>query len=401
MWSFRVLAVLGCVDDERAAFTCTGQWANKVGTPKCAGAMSSTCVESSCCDAQPVCADKQGAWLLAQALGSGCRKDSAAEFWDLEKTAVVLPASATDAQIKANCCTPTSEAQCSDWKLSTCSTGKVLKIGSHDAPADSGTPMRIITQSSFNDKCCEVPPVTCADKQGAWLFAQVGGGGCHLPIKTAEFWDTEKTAVVLPTSATRAQIKDKCCTLTSKAQCSDWTSSICPTGTQRKTGSHDAPADSGDTMLAITQSSFNDKCCEVTCAHKQGAWLLAQGIGGGCAENSAAEFWDLKKTAVVLPTSPTVAQIKANCCTPSSEAQCSDWSLKTCATGTHITGTRAAPANSGTPVRDLTQVKFREVCCRAPMTCAEYDVVNAAGSRGLAVWVSFVLAGVFATGLQY
>jgi hypothetical protein len=110
-YTVAVLAVMPVVTGQ---YTCSNGWKVKSGTPRCAGAMSSTCSTGTCCAPQPTCASFQLAWLASQLLGAGCVEDS--KFFDLKKISVNVADPEGEAEVKAACCTPFADAKCSEWE---------------------------------------------------------------------------------------------------------------------------------------------------------------------------------------------------------------------------------------------------------------------------------------------
>lgn len=244
------------------AYECPGGWTAKSGTPTCPGTTSSACTHQACCNMEPTaaptpapthaktCSDYSVAWVLSQALGSGCKTDN--KFFDLKNLANAVASPQADADVKAACCTPFADATCSDWNLMACPSSKT-KVMTNSAPG--GNDMEL-SQSDFEDHCCvptPAPTYTCASFSVTWAAAQLVGNGCKTDSK---FFDMKKLDVTV-TSDGDADIKAACCTLLSDAMCSDWFMA-CPSGKYVK-GNTAAPGEGDD--MSMTTSSFQSTCC--------------------------------------------------------------------------------------------------------------------------------------------
>jgi len=260
--------------------------------------------------------------------------------------------------------------------LKSCGFSKTL-VGTNSAPADKGTPKLDIDNTVFINKCCVTPPTTCT------AIGLVRGLFVCRANSAASFYDLKKgTNTVASTSDD--DIRSACCTPTSDAKCSDWTLKSCGFS-KTLVGTNSAPADKGAPKLDIDNTVFINKCCvtpqtpQTTCT----TIGLVRGVLV-CRANSAASFYDLKKgTNTVASTSD--ADIRSACCTPTSDAKCSDWTLKTCATGTALVGTKSAPADKGDPKLDIDLTVFRSTCCASPLKCSEYSE-DTDGAVSYATW---------------
>jgi len=281
------LAVLAVVHVVTGAYTCQSGYNTRSGTPLCAGAVGTTCTTFTCCEPVPTCASSSAAWVVAQALGQGCAKDSSKMFFDTKKMAVEVKSSA-EGDVKAACCTAYTNAKCSDWQLikGSCPSGKDF-VGTNSASSEGD-----LTTNKYREMCC---------------------------------------------------------------------------------------------VAAIKK-----------CSSYSVAWVLAQALGQGCAKGNSKMFFDTKKMAVTVKSSAD-GDVKAACCTALADAKCSDWAaLKSCASGTSIVGTNSAPTDSSDG-KDLSQKKFREICCKTPMKCADYTVATEASRSISQATVSIIaLAGVLA-----
>jgi len=191
-----------------------------------------------------------------------------------------------------------------------------------------------------------------------------------------------------------ADVKAACCTPFSEAKCSDWNSMSCSSGTA-VVGTNNAPAD-GENGMTLSQNKFQESCCVTEpqlCSSFSVVWLLSQVAGGGCAEDT--EFFDLKTLSAEVGGTQAEADVKAACCTPFSEAKCSDWNSMSCSSGTFVDSSNNAPAD-GENGMTLSQVKFQELCCEAPMKCADYTEEVEADASVSQTTVSSVVASVAA-----
>jgi len=251
-----------------------------------------------------------------------------------------------------------------------------------------------LSQDKFQELCCVAPPQTCESFSGAWLISQLAGGGC---AEDTEFFDLKKLSAEVGGSQAEADVKAACCTPFSEAQCSDWNTKSCSRGTN-VVATNNAPAD-GTNGMTLSQDKFQELCCVAppqTCESFSGAWLISQLAGGGCAEDT--EFFDLKKLSAEVGGSQAEADVKAACCTPFAEAQCSDWNTMGCSSGsgTFVVDTKAAPAD-GENGMTLSQDKFQELCCETPMKCEEYtEDVDASVPQTAASLVILAFAAIVA-----
>lgn len=191
------------------------------------------------------------------------------------------------------------------------------------------------------------------------------------------FFDLHKMASPVASSSD-ADIKAACCTAFSAATCADWTLNSCPAD-RVKVGTNSAPG-GGSNGMTLTQSEFETSCCVAptyTCESFTGTWVAAQLLGQGCATDTG--FFDLKKSGTSVASSST-ADIKAACCTPFSQALCSDWNLMTCAIGTFLVGTNAAPSETNT----LTNADYRSSCCRDALECSAWTMEASSAHRVVA-----------------
>jgi len=247
---FRTLAVLPVVHVVNSAWTCPSGWNDKTGVPTCAGAVDSTCSNTQCCDIVPTCSGYSG-WVLS----GGCTAAGDTKFFDLKKTDVEVAAPQGEAEVKAACCTPFADAQCSDWNLMGCPIGKSV-VGTNSAPADSSNGMGL-SQAKYTELCCVDPPKMCSAYSVGWSLSQGLGGGC---AEDTKFFDLKKTDVEVAAPQGEAEVKAACCTPFANAQCSDWTlMGGCPSG-KYLLETNSAPADSSDGKV-LSNDKFKELCC--------------------------------------------------------------------------------------------------------------------------------------------
>jgi len=285
----RAFALLALMPSVSGAYTCPSGWDGIGGTPKCLGLSSDTCSDYTCCKATgKTCLAFSSKWVGAQIVGGGCAPDD--KFFDLKKTTAVVGGSASDADIKAACCTSFADAKCSDWNVMGCTGGK-YKVMSNAAPADGkmsltaakhqelccadmatcsshscssgmekianpgNTKCASDAASCTDSRCCSWGATkNCASFSVAWVTAQALGGGC---AKENHFFDLKKTATVVGGSQSDADVIAACCTSFADATCSDWNLMGCPAG-DLKASTNSAPAD-GDKSL--TKAKFQELCC--------------------------------------------------------------------------------------------------------------------------------------------
>ena len=267
-----------------------------------------------------------------------------------------------------------------------CPDGWTDKSGS---PACAGAVSAACTTAA----CCDIstdptpaptpaPAPTCATYSVAWAISQALGGGC---AADTQFFDLKKLANGVASPQSDSDIKAACCTAFADATCADWVTWSCSSG-QARVDANSAPGGGADGMT-MTQDDFSSQCCETTpaptpapttCASFSVAWILSQALGAGCAADT--EFFDLKKLAVTVSSSAD-ADVKSACCTPFSEAVCSDWSAMSCQSGQYVVGTNAAPADDGMTIEVAT---FRSSCCSDPISCADYAEDVSSAPRGSA-----------------
>jgi len=353
------------------AYTCASGYTDKTGTPKCAGVLASSCTTSTCCQVQETCSDFAVLWAISQLAGGGCAEDT--KFFDTKKTNTTVASPAGETEVKAACCTAFSEAKCSDWFAvkGTCDNGQSF-VGTTSAPADSDDG-KDLSVAKYKEMCCVPAPATCSDHSVAWVLAAGFGGGC-VEDGATKFFDLKKNAATVADPEADADIKTACCTPFADATCSDWRldKGACTSGSFVETNS--APADSDDGKdLSVTK--YQEMCCEVagtTCSDHSVAWVLSAGFGGGCAEDAATKFFDLKKNAATVAAPSADADIKTACCTPFADAKCSDWRLDkgACTSGSFVE-TNSAPADSADG-KDLSVAKYQEMCCAS--TCSDHSV---------------------------
>jgi len=385
--SLRIVAPFLIVPVIDGAFTCSGGFKDKANTPLCAGAESPTCSSATCCDVVPTCKDFSASWVGAQLLGNGCFTDK--KFFDLKKLGVEVASPEGDAEVKAACCTSFANAKCSDWSTMSCPSGKKI-VSSNNAPADGSNGISL-TSAKFREMCCIPRTSTCSDFSGGWLALQLLGQGCALDTK---FFDTKKSAVGVSAPAEAAEVKAACCTPFANAKCSDW-GKLCPLG-KNIVSSNNAPAD-GTNGKTLTTAKFRERCCVEppepisTCSDFSVAWIISQGIGQGCALDT--KFFDTKKLAVSVSAPRQADQVKAACCTPFTDAKCSDWNLMSCPTGKFLASMVSAPGEGDNGMQ-LSSTKFREMCCTSPMKCADFtmeDDIDSATSSSFAAWAVLLL----------
>jgi len=121
-----------------------------------------------------------------------------------------------------------------------------------------------------------------------------------------------------------------------------------------------------------------DTCCIApkTCSQWSVAWIIAQGLNGGCQKNGNKAFFDTKKLAVAVASPHGEMDITSACCTLFSSAKCSDWTgTYGCAAGTSLQKDNSA-APDGTDGKSFSTVtKFQEKCCiTTPKQCSAYSV---------------------------
>jgi len=272
-------------------YQCPDGYTDKSGSPFCAGAVSSSCTTTACCDVSPTpaptptCATYSAAWALSQALGAGCAADT--QFFDLKKYTTEVASPQGDADIKASCCTDFADATCADWVLMSCPSGHA-KVGTNSAPGGGANGMTL-SQADFESQCCETTPaptpapLTCASFSVAWVASQALGAGCATDTK---FFDLKKLTVSVSSSAD-ADVRSACCTAFSEAVCSDWVMT-CASG-QYVVGTNAAPAD-GDNGMTIGTTSFRSSCCSdpISCADYGEEASTAPAVSASIAAASVA-----------------------------------------------------------------------------------------------------------------
>jgi len=113
-----------------------------------------------CCEEPPkTCASYSVAWLLSQAVGSGCLESGATKFFDTKKMSTTVASPQGKDEIKAACCTPFADATCSDWNSMSCSSSSKFTASTNSAPAD-GSSGKTLTQAKYDELCC-VDAVSC------------------------------------------------------------------------------------------------------------------------------------------------------------------------------------------------------------------------------------------------
>jgi len=249
-----------------------------------------------------------------------------------------------------------------------------------------------LSQNKFQELCCVPEPETCSKFSAAWLISQALGLGC---AEDTKFFDLKKLSAQVGGSQEAADVKAACCTPFAQAQCSDWNTMSCSSGTG-VVATNTAPAD-GANGMTLSQGKFQELCCvpePETCSEFSAAWLISQAAGSGCAADT--KFFDLKKLSAEVGGSQAQADIKAACCTPFAEAQCSDWNTMSCSSGTFVMGTKTAPAD-GANGMTLSQDKFQELCCATPMKCEDYtEVADASVPQTTASLVILAFAAIVA-----
>jgi len=254
--------------------------------------------DGTCCKTAAKCGEYELSWILAGAVGEGCADSSTAQFFDTKKAETELSALPNEEEIKATCCTPYSDAVCSDWAtvLASCGSGTYL-TGSVSAPGqgDNGNTM---SQDSFNelccaetakcssltcssgyqlksdaasiscssdaasctdDQCCTAIP-TCLDYSVSWIAASLVGGGCAAD-NSNKFFDLKKSGDQVASPQGEDEVTAACCTAYSDAVCSDWAPLMpaCSPSKYVKTSSAAPPdADDGKTL---SDDAFSELCC--------------------------------------------------------------------------------------------------------------------------------------------
>lgn len=254
-----------------------------------------------------------------------------------------------------------------------CSDGFTTKSGEPSCATAYG--------SSCSTATCCIAPKKCSAYQAAWILAQAASGGCQANSNKA-FFDNKKTAMTVASPHGEAEITSACCTPMSLAKCSDWAGVYgCASGTSFQKDNAAAP-DGADGKTFSSVAKFREKCCITTpkkCSAYTSAWVIAAALNGGCAANSAKNFFDLKKAAVTVASPHGDAEVTAACCTPFSMAKCSDWAgVYGCASGTVLQKDNSG-APDGADGKSFSDVaKFRVKCCAAPptppKTCSDYSV---------------------------
>lgn len=264
-----------------------------------------------------------------------------------------------------------------------CPSGWTAKVGT---PYCGGG----ASASCTNVACCNAAPTpaptraptpapspTCSSYSAAWVLAQVIGSGCRAG-NALRFFDLKKPTNRVASPQADSDITAACCTAFADATCADWNLMTCSAG-QSKVGTNAAVGDSNDGMT-LSANSHSTQCCvptpapTYTCASFSGVWAASQLVGAGCAVDK--KFFDLKKSAVSVASTES-ADVKAACCTPFSDAKCSDWNLMMCSAGQYKVGTNAAPGQ-GSNGMTLTATKFKSDCCRDALLCSRYDEVSSA-----------------------
>ena len=268
--SVRGAALLAWVAMVNGQYACPSGWTAKVGTPYCGGGASASCTNVACCNAaptpaptptptpapSPTCSSYSSAWVIGQALGSGCRADNALMIFDLKKLTNRVASPQADSDITAACCTAFADATCADWNLMMCSAGQ-YKVGTNAAVGDSNDGMTL-SANSHTTQCCvptPAPTYTCASFSGVWAASQLVGAGC---AEDKKFFDLKKSAVSVA-STESADVKAACCTPFSDAKCSDWNLMMCSAG-QYKVGTNAAPGQ-GSNGMTLTATKFKSDCC--------------------------------------------------------------------------------------------------------------------------------------------
>jgi len=255
-----------------------------------------------------------------------------------------------------------------------CPSGWTAKVGT---PYCGGG----ASASCTNVACCNAAPTpapspTCSSYSAAWVIAQVLGGGCRLG-NTLSFFDLKKSTNRVSSPQADSDITAACCTPFADATCADWLMS-CPSG-QSRVDTNAAVGD-GNNGMTLSVISHGSQCCRptpaptYTCASFSGIWAAAQLVGGGCAPDT--KFFDLKKSAVSVASTAN-ADVETACCTPFSEAKCSDWNLMMCPVGKYKVGTNAA-AGQGSNGMTLTATNFQSSCCSDALLCSSYGEASSA-----------------------
>jgi len=229
-------------------------------------------------------------------------------------------------EVKATCCTPFSDAACSDWApvLASCGSGTYL-AGSVSAPGQ-GDNGNTLSQGSFNELCC------------------------------AE-----------------------------SAKCSSFT---CPSEYQLR-------SDAGSTSCSSNAASCaSDECCAAipTCLEYSVTWIASSLFGGGCAAGN--QFFDTKKNGDRVASPQGEDEVKAACCTPFSDAVCSDWAplMPACNPSAYVKASNAAPPDADDG-KSLSENGFSELCCVAFGTCADDEASSSSRAEALAFLTCLSLIG--------
>merc|ERR1712194_410257 len=160
----------------------------------------------------------------------------------------------------------------------------------------------------------------------------MGGADCAQDTK---FFDTKKNAVTVAAPAGDTEVKIACCTAFAEAKCSDWGILFSCDAGQNVVGTNSAPPDNADGKT-LSSAKYKEMCCVTppsTCSDFSVAWILSQGLGAGCAQDT--KFFDFKKNAVTVAAPAGVTEVKTACCTAFAEAKCSDW-LFSCGLGQNV-----------------------------------------------------------------
>lgn len=251
-------------------YDCPSGWTAKSGSPNCLGSTDASCTNAACCNPTPTptpaptpapetCATHQATWILAQALGGGCRDGGATKFFDNGKLAETIASPFGNPEITAACCTLFADATCFDWPM-LCPLG-TTRQNANSAPG-GGTNGMTLSQSDFETTCCTQTPLTCATFQVAWLTSQLLQQGCH---PDGKFFDTKLSSTSVSSNSV-ADVKAACCTPFADALCSDWVIA-CNLGFY-PVGTSSAPADSSD-GTDLSQSGYQAACCRepLACAN--------------------------------------------------------------------------------------------------------------------------------------
>jgi len=387
---FCCLAVLALAGVVSGAYNCPSGWKGQSGTPQCAGAVASTCSKTTCCEAVPTCTTFAVAWALTQLVGAGCAADT--KFFDMHKATNEVADPAGDAQVKAACCTPFAQAKCSDWSvvLGSCPSGHAF-VGTNSAPPDNGDG-KTLSKAKYQTMCCVKQLKKCSSFTVAWVISQGLGAGCAADTK---FFDMKKATTEVADPAGTAQVKAACCTPFAQAKCSDWSAvwGVCPSG-HSFVGTNSAPPDNGDGKT-LSKVKYQQMCCIKQlkkCSSFAVAWVISQGLGAGCAADT--KFFDMKKATTEVADPAGTTEVKAACCTPFAQAQCSDWAavLGACPSGKFFSGTNSAPPDNSDG-KTLSKAKYQQMCCVNPMKCADYTMTQTSSvSQATASMVTSVLA---------